>query len=218
MSRFTLGLLVSCLLPTMAYAEPDVEAAVKKLGGRAATEKALADDAQIGVTFDAITDKHLVALAKFPAIGGITASSSSKVTNVGLEALAGLPHLQKLILPKLVGTSSTPAAIAALKKLEILSLAESKVGDGTATALAKHPTLRKVNFQETALTDKGLESLATLPQLEELNLTGTKVTDKGLLSLKGCEKLTLVLAVRTKVTYEGARALDETNKKLTVRR
>lgn len=218
MSRFTLGLLVSCLLPAMVHAQQDIEAAVKKLGGKAATEKALADDANIGVSFDAITDKHLVALAKFPAIGGIMASSASKVTNIGLEALAGLPHLQKLILPKLVGTSSTPAAIAALKKLEILSLAESKVGDGTATALAKHSTLRKVNFQDTALTDKGLESLATLPRLEELNLTGTKVTDKGLLALKGCEKLTRVIVVRTKVTYEGAKALDGTNPKLTIQR
>ena len=218
MSRFILGLLVSCLLPALVHAEPDVEAAVKKLGGKAGPEKALADDAKIGVTFDAITDKHLVALAKFPTIGGITASSASKVTNVGLEALAGLPHLQKLMLPKLVGTSSTPAAIAALKKLEILSLAESKVGDGTATALAKHTTLRKVNFQDTNLTDKGLESLATLPQLEELNLSGTKVTDKGLLALKGCEKLTLVFVIRTKVTYDGARAIDGMNKKLTVKR
>lgn len=218
MSRFILCMLVMCSLSAFARAQSDIEAAVKKLGGKAGPEKALTDNARIGVTFDAITDKQLVALAKFPAIGGITASSASKVTNVGLEALANLPHLQKLILPKLVGTSSTPAAIAALKKLEILSLAESKVGDGTATALAKHPTLRKVNFQETTLTDKGLESLATLPQLEELNLSGTKVTDKGLLALKGCEKLTRVIAVRTKVTLDGAKALDSTNPKLTIQR
>lgn len=218
MSRFILGFLVSCWLPAMALAEPDVEAAVKKLGGKAGVEKALADDANIGVHFDAITDKQLVALAKLPTIGGITASSAAKVTNAGLEALAGLPHLQKLILPKMVGTNRTPAAIAALKKLEILSLAEAKVGDGTATALAKHAALRKVNFSETALTDNGLESLATIPRLEELNLSGTKVTDKGLLALKGCEMLTRVIAVRTKVTYDGAKALDGTNPKLTVQR
>jgi hypothetical protein len=218
MSRLVLGLFLIGALPGAGRTQADVEAAVKKLGGRANVEKALADDANIGVSFEAITDKHLVAIAKLPTIGGITATSAAKVTNVGLEALAGLPHLQKLVLPKLIGTSQTPAAIAALKKLEILSFAESKVGDGTAAALKKHATLRKVNFQDTALTDQGLASLATLPHLEELNLSGTKVTDKGLLALKGCESLTRVMVIRTKVTLDGARALDGTNNKLTVQR
>lgn len=218
MLRFTLGLIGACVLAAIAQAQPDVEAAVKKLGGKAGIEKALADDAKFGVSFEALTDKHLAAIAKMPTVGGITTSSAAKVTTAGLEAIAAMPHLQKLILPKLVGNGTTPAALAALKKLELLSLAEAKVGDGTAAALAKHPTLQSVNFQDSNLTDKGLESLATIPKLEVLNLSGTKVTDKGLLALKSCQSLTRVIVIRTKVTHDGAKALDGANPKLTVQR
>ena len=116
--------------------------------------------------------------------------SSSKVTDVWLTTLRGLPQLQSL---DLFSTKITDAGLEHLKgltNLQSLDLRATHVTDAGLRQLKGLPSLQSLNLMcRRTVTDAGMEYLEELTNLRSLDLAATKVTDAGLVHLKGLTEL-----------------------------
>jgi Leucine rich repeat len=152
-----LAATVVLILTFLVTKEAAAEKAIKALGGRVTPE----GRAMIAVSF-----------------------SGTKVTDKGLNDLAGLKNLQRLDLFDTGVTDAGLKELAGLKSLRSLGLCHTKVTDAGLGELAGLQNLEYLNLARTAVTDEGLKELAGLNNLQSLLLGETKVTDAGVAELR----------------------------------
>jgi len=89
------------------------------------------------------------------------------VTDEGLQAIASLPNVNRLIL---YGTRITDAGVDRLKnmsRLEDLMLNDNDIGDTCLDCLAALPSLKHLYLDQTKVTVAGIERLRRLrPNLD----------------------------------------------------
>lgn len=107
----------------------------------------------------------------------------TRVTDTGLEYIAGLPKLRILLLS---GNRINGKGFVHLKGMKIQTLAvdDTDVDDAGFEQLAGLTYLEHLNAAKTKVTDAGLAHLKGLTELKTLDLTGTQVTDAGIAELK----------------------------------
>lgn len=98
--------------------------------------------------------------------------TGTKVTDAGIEVIAGLTKLRKL---QLSATKITSAAIVHLVRL---------------------PALTDIYLINTAIDDTAIEGLARMTGLRKLSVSGTKLTADGLERLRQALPTTTIIAVQ----------------------
>ena len=188
-----LSFLAGCLLLTAAplfadEAEDKAVEAVKKLGG--------------SVTRDDKAEGKPVVVVDL---------SGTQVTDAGMQELAPLKGLKKLVLGSAKVTDAGLKKLAALKGLQTLDLTGTKVTDEGLKELAPLKGLEELVLNNTQVTGAGLRELAPLTGLHTLFLTYCEgVTDAGLKDLAGLKGLKeLILLNSTEVTAAGVAELKK---------
>jgi hypothetical protein len=211
--RIVLGLVIATAAGGLARAADDTPTAdeqkvidaVTKLGGRGSINPDLHGDARVSVKFTELTDATLAALKKHPQVGAVETFDSTKCTDKGLSALAGLPHLRQLKLGQNTATDKTLAVIAGCKQLRLLSVGQARITDA---GLEKLKSLTRLEVLDVSgnpkVTDAGIAHIKTLERLEVLGLANTAITDKGLFALAPLEGLRSLDVRGTKVTADAA--------------
>jgi len=131
--------------------------------------------------------------------------SRSEISDAGLEALKGLPHLWDLVLHDTAVTDAGLEHLKGLTHLSSLILDGTKVSDVGLRHLQGLTDLKCLSLDRTRVTDAGLEDLKGLAHLLALHLDETKVTDTGLQHLQGLTDLE-ILSLR--VTTVGDAGLE----------
>lgn len=160
-----------------------------------------------------VTDEGLAAVKEIPTLTTLNLRKCAKLTDAGLEHVAELPKLQRLILlyNKDGLTNECMKSIAKIESLRALDIRGCvQIKDDGLLAMAplknlvdfKHrgfnvtndglavfkdlPQLRVLMMQDAAnVDDGGMEHLAGLNSLSNLDMTGTSVEDPGLAALAG---------------------------------
>jgi hypothetical protein len=111
-------------------------------------------------------------------------ASNDKVTDDGLNALAGAKKLETLNLNGTPVTIKGVGTLGQLTGLKYLNLCVPTVGDAEMAVLATLPDLYALEISSTQVSDAGLEHLKKCRSLHTLYVAQTKVTDDGVASLK----------------------------------
>lgn len=91
----------------------------------------------------------------------------TSVTDQGLEAVAGMVNLKKLMLNETAVTDAGVETLSVLPNLESLSLFGTSVGDDGLKSLAKVSTLKSVYLSGTKVTEPAVEELRkALPEAQ----------------------------------------------------
>jgi hypothetical protein len=138
--------------------------------------------------FPPFSDASIPLLRRLDHLETLDLSRCVRVTDSGLQGLAGIESLKEITL----GTSDArgPAVtdqslafLETLPHLKIVSLANTGVTDSGLVHLKGLNELELVDLDNTLVTDAGLDHLRGLPRLKYLSLIGTKVTGQGVLAL-----------------------------------
>jgi len=121
-------------------------------------------------------------------------ASNEKLTDNGLENLAGLKQLERLHLN---GTGITDAGVAHLSGLT---------------------GLKVLDLSGTQITDAAMPHLTGLVRLKGLFIENTRVTDEGLMQLAGMPSLKVVKAIGSEITVAGVEQFGEVMKDTDVMR
>lgn len=134
----------------------------------------------------------------------------SRITGVGLEALAKLQGLQAL---EIRGRDLGPEGLLALSRLLdlrslVLGLAPPlTLADPAMTHLGDLAGLRSLVLDIPGLGDRVADELAELTGLVELDLSGTQISDAGLRALAGMHGLRVLKLHHTRITHRGLESL-----------
>ena len=173
-------------------------------------------------------------LKDIKAIPARTAQDQApRVTAAGLEQLADLPYLEKVLLEgkqvsdawlkpltrakklkdvELVGTSITANGwqyFSKMSQLEVLKVQGSKIDGKALEHLEPLIHLIEVDLRRSTLSGKGIEPLAKVKHLFMLHLSGTSVNDAALDHLHGLTELEFLTLTDTKVTPKGIEKLKK---------
>jgi len=178
------------------------------------------------LTESPVPGEELAHLQAFPELE-VLSIDSYRLTDAGVEHLAGLEKLKHLRLGKTQIEGTGLAHLKASTQLESLSLAESDLQDDGLVHLKPFPRLRELNLRSTILRgpglahlagltaleklslrsttvgDEHLQHLAELAELAELDLYGTRVGDDGLKTLAALEKLDTLVLYGTRISDQG---------------
>lgn len=170
-----------------------------------------------------LTDETIAGLSTLPKLEKL----DTKVTDVGLKALANSKSLVDLDVGLSAITDTGAKSIAMLSTLQSLVVTDSEIGDAGIAAICKLPRLQSLGLAGTKIMDAGMKHLASLKglkslyltfvdateaayksleqltELEDLSLYGTKVTDNGLKVLRNLKKLRSVDLRGNKITDAG---------------
>ena len=128
--------------------------------------------------------------------------ATGELTGADLEKVVNLTFLFKL-------NDKGINEVAKLKRLRRLLLVKTGITNAGLRDLATLPELLSVTISGSDITDAGLKELAKLQQLEELGLPATPVTDQGLKELAKLKNLYSINLKGTKVTKAGVAALQK---------
>jgi Leucine-rich repeat (LRR) protein len=138
-----------------------------------------------------VQDEYLKYVQRFTRLKRLwigIGTTSSHVTDRGIENLSGHPSLERLIIIDLAITKDSCKALASLPELEDLWITGTKIND--VSCLAGCRKLRRLKFTgNKVIDDQRLQGLESLGQLEELNLSYTSVTGKKLEALERLPRL-----------------------------
>ncbi len=146
-------------------------------------------------------------LPLFDDLEYLAVMTSSKVTDAGLEHLAGVRQLQQFDASASRVTSVGLRHLATAE-LRNLNLRGTSLGDDL-TCLAAFQQLQILDLGETDVSDEELEHLASLSNLERLCLDSTRISDEGLKHLRGLESLDFLLLSSTQITDRAFRHLKD---------
>lgn len=152
--------------------------------------------------------------ADFDGIGLFTQARSLHVSwswldDARLLKLEGLANLRILILSRTRITDVGLAALAEMNELKSVGLFDAAIeGPGLAN-LANKTSLEHLSLAGTDVDDAGLAHLSSLTQLEGLDLRGSRVTDAGLVHLARLTKLQQLGLSGTQVTGDGLRHIAQ---------
>ena len=150
------------------------------------------------LSYTAISDDGVAHLARLGEVSNLSLDRT-KVTDVGLEAIASSELLIGMQGLGLRGTTITDAGlrhVGRLSKLKTLSIGGTKITDEGLSHIASLRELKFLYLDGTFdFTGRGLKHLQGLSNLEHLDLSSTAVTDKELVhlaALTGLRRLRLV--------------------------
>ncbi len=126
-----------------------------------------------------MTDAMLADLAGIESLTALSLEGSRGVTDQGLQHLARLPGLRRLILSGTAISDAGLAGLQALPNLEVLELGWTGVTDAGMAHLARCDALVELNLMGTATGDGAISALAGKRHFRRLH-SGNGVTDAGL--------------------------------------
>lgn len=141
----------------------------------------------------AANDTTLSSLAAASKLESLEAGSHSftayppqetRITDAGLQSLAGLTHLKMLDLTGARITDHGLQMLAGLEDLESLSLGGTSITDEGLQHLVSLRKLTSLDLRGTSVTDDGLQKLEALPNLQRLSIPETGITPDGVARLK----------------------------------
>jgi len=133
--------------------------------------------------------------------------SYNPFTDKGMEGLAGLTNLRRLLLRDTLVTDDGLKFLANLTKLEELDLSGARITDKGVQYLRNLKSMRRLNLLGAQITDDSMSLLAAMRHLQVLNLYRTRVTNSGLSKLQGLKDLTDVDLRYSRVTSNGLDSL-----------
>ena len=139
-----------------------------------------------------LTDTGVRCLVDLPALAHLNLEGQLKMTDRGVEMMAGCtaecgacPALTSLTLSW--NTTLTNASMWALRHLTSLTALDvlfcKNLDDVGMLSLSSLPALTSLNISFTTVTDEGLRALALLPKLTSLCIEECAVTDMGVAAL-----------------------------------
>ena len=154
------------------------------------------------------TDATMRLVGGFSSLEHFRAYGATAITDDGVANLAGLRHLEYVILGNSQFTNSSHLSDASLQslsscpKLEVLLAQGHNFSDKGLEYLSNSSKLRRlwVTRGPTSCTDQGLVCLAKLTNLQELGLQGNGITDRGLVHMKRLASLKRVELVSDSIT------------------
>jgi hypothetical protein len=153
------------------------------------------------------TNDDLRVLENLAEVQQLTLDNRKKITDAGLNHLAGLKRLNVLVLNGTRITGPGLRHLQGLQRLEGLAFSSTPLGDDGLQHLAALTNLKWLHLSDTHVTDEGLRRLAGINSLEDIQLVNTGVTDAGLKHLESLQNLKRILLRGTKTTHEGRAAL-----------
>jgi len=145
-------------------------------------------------------------LSQFPKLENLDLSDNP-FTNKGMEGLAGLPGLRRLMLRDALVTDDGLKAIAGLTHLEELDLSGVRITDKGIESLRNLKAMRRLSLLGGDVSDAAMDVIAGMEHLEILNLYRTKVTNTGLAKLQNLKQLTVLDLRYSRVTSNGLESL-----------
>ena len=140
----------------------------------------------VGATFKGVNaSNQAVQLAsQLPMLRALVlvAIADQSLTDAGLDALRGVPHLELLYIVGSDVTDNGIRKLAVLKSLRSLAL-KGNFGDAAIDVAAQLPNLEFLDLTQTRISSDGLAPLTKLPALQTLILNGTAVSSQGLAPL-----------------------------------
>ena len=147
--------------------------------------------------------------------------SDTKITDRGIEVLAGHPGLETLDVSRTLVTDGALPHVARLSRLNSLICISTGITDA---GLLRHRLIHAASGRQRSLKLKGkqiddddLQGLANLTQLTKLDLRDNPITDEGLTVLAGLPGLTEVNLEDTEISPEGLQLLIDANPSLRVK-
>lgn len=129
-------------------------------------------------------DEWVPHLAKLTNLRTLRCTNNGKLTDAGMEQLAGLKNLETF---NFVGTAITGAAYAkfdGFTKLTRVSHRGSSINDEGLKQLCEHlPNVENLSLAHARFTDAGAPHLAKLTKLKGLELGASRATSKALESI-----------------------------------
>jgi hypothetical protein len=129
-------------------------------------------------------DDWMAPIAKLTNLKTLRFTNNGKLTDAGMEQLAGLKNLETF---NFVGTAITGNAYAkfdGFTRLTRVSHRGSSINDEGLKQLCEHlPNLESISLAHAKFTDAGAPALATLTKLKGLELGASKATAKALESI-----------------------------------
>jgi hypothetical protein len=133
-------------------------------------------------------------LARLPELDGLAeldlgSADARGVTPAGLECIARVPSLERLVLGEMPLSDADLEKLASLSGLHRLNVTGTRLTDaGLARLVEMFPNLRELRIGAPQATAAGLSHLARLP-LDWLILVEMKITDKSAQHLAGMKSL-----------------------------
>ena len=110
---------------------------------------------------------------------------NSRLTDRGLSVIAGMTHLENLVIPAHQHiTDAGVAKLSTLKHLRLLNLTRTKITDASMPVIVQNRNMEKLFLSFTGITDAAIPYLAQLHGLQRLDIQGTGITQTGLAQLK----------------------------------
>ena len=129
-------------------------------------------------------DEWMPHVARLTNLKSLRFTNNGKLTDAGMEQLAGLRNLERF---SFVGTAITGSAYAkfdGFTKLTRVSHRGSNIHDGGLKELCEHlPNLENLSLAHAKFTDAGAPHLAKLTKLKGLELGASKATPRALESI-----------------------------------
>jgi hypothetical protein len=190
----------------LANAEPEAPAWLLRTLGEDYFRRVVTVDFNFGGGNKA-TDANLAVFRNLPDVTTIELNNNPRVTDDGLEHLAGLSKLRVLYLYR--ANVKGPGIRHLPRNLQVLMLRHSPLTDEGLASLKNMPRLSTLRIGFTNVTDRGLAHLSELSALEDLELRNTDVTDAGLEHLRTLKNLSVLSLDHTKVTGAGVARLQQ---------
>ena len=155
-------------------------------------KEALAWKSDPGTPQNALVEKKIRSELNKPT-GELTGADLEKVVNLtflfklndkGINEVAKLKRLRRLLLVKTGITNAGLRDLATLPELLSVTISGSDITDAGLKELAKLRQLEELGLPATPVTDQGLKELAKLKNLYSINLKGTKVAKVGVTALQ----------------------------------
>ena len=128
-------------------------------------------------------------------------------TDKGMESLASLKNLRRLLLRDTLITDEGLKYLAGLTNLEELDLSGTRITDKGIESLRGLKNMRRLNLLGAQASDAAMDVIAGMPHLEVLNLYRTHVTNTGVAKLRGLKELTDLDLRYSRVTSNGIDSL-----------
>ncbi len=156
-----------------------------------------------------ITDHSMGDIGLFSKITTLSVSDSPRVTDVGISALAKLPHLRQVGFEN---CGMTGEGLSKLTELEVIDLEDSPLlGSRLFHELSQLPKLRILSLWGSHVTDASFQDTLPMPSLEEMHLSSTDITDEALNVIASqCPNLRILSIVEmSRITDDGVRQLTQ---------
>ncbi|HWE00427.1 MAG TPA: hypothetical protein VG345_15355, partial [Bryobacteraceae bacterium] len=147
-----------------------------------------------------------VSLAPFTQLEDLDLSFNP-FTDKGMEGLAELKNLRRLLLRDTLVTDEGLKSLGNLTRLEELDLSGARVTDKGVEYLRNLKSMRRLNLLGAQVSDASIDVLAGMPHLEVLNLYRTRITNAGLAKLQSLKALSDIDLRYSRVTSNGVEAL-----------